>query len=128
MILAVNDAGGHRSLTSQKDSPMRSVFLAAILLPAAASVAHSQQAQPLTSTTEFTAQSQQSLVAHPTPAPSLRPVDAPIGITRAQARPNAVGSNQLTSGATAAVDNNTRNTLAIVGAVVIVLALVAFLL
>lgn len=111
---------------------MRPVFLAAILLPAAASVAHSQQARPQqehlpTPTTEFTAQARQTLVARPTPAPSLRPVDAPIGITRAQARPNAVGSNHLTSG-TATVDNNTRNTLAIVGAVVIVLALVAFLL
>ena len=124
MILALNDAGGHRSFTSQKDSLMRSVFFAAILLPAAASVAHSQQAQP----TSLTVHAQQTLVAHPTPAPSLRPVDAPIGITRAQARPNAVGSNQLANGTTPAVDNNTRNTLAIVGAVVIVLALVAFLL
>lgn len=68
------------------------------------------------------------MVAQPPLAPSLRPVDAPIGITRAQARPNAVGSNNLTSGTAAAVDSNTRNTLAIVGVIVIVLALVAFLL
>ena len=107
---------------------MRSVFFAAVLLPAAATVAQSQQAKPITSAAEVTAYSQQSVVAHPTPAVSLRPVDAPIGITRAQARSNAFESNKLTSAAAVPVDNNTRNTLAIVGAVVIVIALLAFLL
>jgi hypothetical protein len=103
---------------------MRSVFLAAVLLPAAASVAQSQQAHPLNVANKVTAYSQESAVANPTAVSSPRVVDAPIGITRAQ----ALGSNTATSGSTATVDNNTRNTLAIVGAVVIVLALLAFLL
>ena len=111
-----------------KDSPMRSVFFAALLLPAAATVAQSQQAKPLISATEVTAYSQQSVVAHPTPAVSLRPVDAPIGITHAQALSKSPASNVMANSATAPVDNNTRNTLAIVGAVVIIIALLAFLL
>jgi hypothetical protein len=105
---------------------MRSIVIAVTLVSATASVAHAQQAQSLRPTIGLTAQSQQVPVTSPTPSTSPRIVDAPIGITRAQAR--AVESNKLTKTTGAAVDSNTRNTLAIVGAVVIVLALIAFLL
>jgi hypothetical protein len=106
---------------------MRSIVMAVALIPAAATVAHSQQAQTGVQTHELAAQSQPALVADSAAAPNVR-LDAPIGITRAQARMHDVESNQLTKTTAPTVDSNTRNTLAIVGAVVIVLALIAFLL
>lgn len=108
---------------------MRSFLLAVTLLPATASVALSQQSQSVVPTTQFAAQSPQALVAGSSPAPNLRPVDAPIGMTRAQAGVDAVQSNKAASASAAAdVDPGTRNMLAIVGAVVVVIALLAFLL
>jgi len=104
---------------------MRSIVFAAALLPAVASVAKSQQLQPATPATSVTAQ--QVAVAPSVVAPNVRLVDAPLGITPAQARTSASQSNALTKGA-AAVDSNMKNMLAIVGAVVIVIALLAFLL
>jgi hypothetical protein len=104
---------------------MRSIVIAVALVSAAASVAQAQQSQSLRPAAEVTAQAHQVSVADPTLSPKVRVVDAPIGITAAQAR---ASSNQPSTTSAAAVDSNTRNTLAIVGAVVIVLALIAFLL
>ena len=104
---------------------MRSIVIAVALVSAAASAAQAQHSQSLRPAAELTAQPHQASVGDPTISPKVRIVDAPIGITAAQARAN---SNQLSTTSAAAVDNNTRNTLAIVGAVVIVLALIAFLL
>ena len=108
---------------------MRTIVLAASLTLAAASAAQSQQVQSLqnanspTSTGDFVPKE----VASSVQAPSLRPVDAPIGMTRAQAGVDAK-SNALAEPSAAAVDPDTRNMLAIVGAVVIIIALVAFIL
>ncbi|MBA3657500.1 MAG: hypothetical protein H0W69_09145 [Gemmatimonadaceae bacterium] len=107
---------------------MRSFLFAVTLLPATASVALSQQSQSLVPTSQLTAQSPSAYVAG-SPASNLRPVDAPIGMTRAQAGVDAVKANNAASAsAAAAVDPGTRNMLAIVGAVVVIIALVAFLL
>ncbi len=107
---------------------MRSILLAVAFMPAAASVAQSQQAKPLAPKDAFAAQSQQVVVGPTAAAPRLGPVDAPAGITRARAGVDAAQSNQLTKSSAATVDPGTRNVLAIVGAVVIVLALIAFVL
>lgn len=108
---------------------MRSVVLAVGFTLAAASVAQSQQAQSLqqaqspASTRNFVPQ--QAVVAASAQAPDLRPVDAPIGMTRSQAGVDAVNPNQMAEPGAAAVDPSTRNTLAIIGAIVVVIALVA---
>jgi hypothetical protein len=102
---------------------MRSIVFAVGMTLAGASVAHAQQSQSLAST-DFVPQ--QVVVATPAPAAALRTADAPIGMTRAQAGVDANANAAAAPGA-ALVDNSTRNTLAIVGAVVIVIALLAFL-
>ncbi len=107
---------------------MRSFLFAVTLLPAAASVALSQQSQSLVPTSQLTAQATPAYVAG-SPAPNLRPVDAPIGMTRAQAGVDAVKANNAAGASVAAAaDPGTRNMLAIIGAIVVVVALVAFLL
>lgn len=111
---------------------MRSMVFAVGFTLAAASVAQSQQTQSLQSARspasirDFVPQ--QVAVAGSAQAPDLRPVDAPIGMTRAQAGVTTVESNQMAEPSAAAVDPNTRNTLAIIGAIVVVLALLAFVL
>ncbi len=104
---------------------MRSMVFAFGLTLAAASVAHAQQTQSLASTGDFVPQ--QVVVATEPKAADLRPVDAPIGMTRSQAGVSTVKANAAASSA-ASVDPDTRNVLAIVGAVVVVIALLAFLL
>ena len=103
---------------------MRSMVIAVGMTVAGASAAHAQQAQSLTST-DFVPQ--QVVVATPAPSTDLKPVDAPIGMTRAQSGVDAVKANAAAAPGAAMVDNSTRNTLAIVGAVVIVIALLSFL-
>ncbi len=105
---------------------MRTIVLAAGLTLAGASAAQGQQAQSLASTSDFVPQ--QVVVATPAPATDLRPVDAPIGMTREKAAVNAAQSNALAAASAADMDPGTRNVLAIIGAVVVVVALVAFLL
>lgn len=100
---------------------MRSIVFAVGMTLASASVAHAQQSQSMAST-DFVPQ--QVVVA--TPAPAVLTADAPIGMTRAQAGVDA-NANAVAAPGAALVDNSTRNTLAIVGAVVIVIALIAFL-
>lgn len=108
---------------------MRSFLFAVTLLPAAASVGLSQQSQSVVPTSQLTAQSPPAFVAGSSPAPNLRLVDAPIGMTRSQAGVDAVELNKAASASAApAVDSSTRNMLAIVGAIVVVIALVALLL
>jgi hypothetical protein len=107
---------------------MRSIVFAAALITSATSVAQAQQAQPLAPKNAATAQSQPAYVAGSVVARNVAIVDAPIGITRSQARAHAVQSNQVTTTGAASMDPNTKNTLAIVGAVVIIIALVALLL
>lgn len=103
---------------------MRAMVFAVSFTLAGASVAQSQQAQSLASTRDFVPQ----VVAASAQAPDLRPVDAPIGMTRSQAGVNAVESNRMAEPSAAAVDPSTRNTLAIIGAIVIVVALLALVL
>ena len=103
---------------------MRSMVIAVGMTLAGASAAQAQQTKSLASTTDFVPQ--QVVVATPAPATDLRPVDAPIGMTRAQAGIDAAQPNAAPGAAL--VDNSTRNTLAIIGAVVVVIALLAFLL
>jgi hypothetical protein len=91
---------------------------------AGASIAHAQQTQALAST-DFVPQ--QVVVATPAPAANLKPADAPVGMTRAQSGLDAAKSNAVAAPGAGFVDNSTRNTLAIIGAVVVVIALVAFL-
>lgn len=105
---------------------MRSMVFAVGMTLAGASAAQAQQTQSLASPGDFVPQ--QVVVATPAPAPSLRPVDAPIGMTRAQAGIDAANSNAVAAPAAAVTDSGTRNTLAIIGAIVVVIALIAFLL
>lgn len=110
---------------------MRSIVLVASLTLASATVAQAQQAQSLQNANSPSATGdfvpKEVAVVSSAQAPSLRLVDAPIGMTRAQAGVNA-SSNAMTAASAASVDPGTRNMLAIIGAVVVVVALLAFLL
>lgn len=104
---------------------MRSIVFAIGFTLAGASVAQSQAQSPAL-TRDFVPQ---EVVAAAPKAPDLRPVDAPIGMTRSQAGVSTVKANSAAEpSAAAAVDPSTRNTLAIIGAIVVVIALLSLVL
>jgi cobalamin biosynthesis Mg chelatase CobN len=106
---------------------MRSIVVVFVLMFAAASVTQAQQAHVQASTSDIAVQSQQAAVAVPTHARDLRPVDAPIGFTRSNAGAEAIERNRAAEERTAFQDPSARNVLAIIGAVVIVVAVIALL-
>jgi hypothetical protein len=96
---------------------MRATPFVFVLLLAAAPAARAQQAVPATPQSELRSS-------------DLRPVAVPVGITRVMApvsSAEAIESRRSSAESTAAIDPTARNVLAIIGAVVIVIALFALL-
>lgn len=104
---------------------MRSMVFAVSLTLAGASVSQAQEVQSLQPRDMVP---QQVVVAAPAKKPDVKAADAPIGMTRSKAGVDAVKSNAVAEPSAVDMDPGTRNILAIVGLVVIVIALVSFVL
>jgi hypothetical protein len=105
---------------------MRSIVLVLALTLAAASAAQAQQTQAAPAE-DPVAQTEQLAASTATPAPNLRPVDAPVGFARSDAALETVEFNRAAEERAAFQDPSARNVLAIVGAVVIIVALIVLL-
>lgn len=106
---------------------MRSIVFAVALMVAAVPVAQAQQAQLMAPTSDITTQSQQALVPVAAQAPDLRPVDAPIGFARSNAATETIESNRVAEERAAFRDPSARSILAIIGAIVVIVAVIALL-
>ena len=105
---------------------MRSiVFVLALMLAAVPAV---QAQQSLAAPPDHpAAQTQQLAASASAPAPNLRPVDAPVGFARSDAAVETVESNRAAEERAAFQDPSARNVLAIIGAIVVVVALIVLL-
>lgn len=104
---------------------MRSLVFSLALVLATASVAQSQQALSPIPVSEPMAQSQQAIAPVAAPAADARTAEAPVGLTRSDAVLKPVQSERHANAA--AMDPTARNMFAIVGVVVVIIALVALL-
>lgn len=104
---------------------MRSIVFVLALMLAAVPAVQAQQSQAAPA--DPAVETQQLAVSVAAPAPNLRPVDAPVGFTRSNAALETVESNSAVEKSAALQDTSARNVLAIIGAIVIVVALIAFL-
>jgi Flp pilus assembly protein TadB len=105
---------------------MRSnVFVLALMLVAVPTV-QAQQSRAAAAD-HPAAETEQLTASVAAPALNLRPVDAPVGFTRSNAALETVESNRAAETSTALQDPSARNILAIIGAIVIVIALIALL-
>jgi hypothetical protein len=105
---------------------MRSLVFSLALVLATASVAQSQQALSSSPVSEPTAQAQQAVVPVAAPTADVR-ADAPVGLTRSDAVLKPVRADRPARANAAAMDPTARNMFAIVGVVVVIIALVALL-
>lgn len=105
---------------------MRSIAFALALMLAAVPAVQAQQTQALPADHPV-AQTEQLVASGSAPAPNLRPVDAPVGFARSDAALETVEFNRAAEERAALQDPSARNILAIVGAVVIVVALIVLL-
>ena len=105
---------------------MRSIGFALALMLAAVPAVQAQQAQALPAD-QSVAQTQQLSASVSTPAPDFRPVDAPVGIARPDAASETIDFRRAAEERTAFQDPSARNVLAIIGAVVVIVALIVLL-
>ena len=104
---------------------MRSIAFALALMLAAVPATQAQQAQAAPA--DPVAQIQLLPTSASAPSPDLRPVDAPVGFARSDAAVETVKSNLAAGESAAFQDPSARNILAIIGAVVVVVALIVLL-
>jgi len=105
---------------------MRSIAFALALMLAAVPAVQAQQTQAAPADHPV-AQTQQLAASASAPAPNLRPVDAPVGFARSDAAVETVESNRAAEARAAFQDPSARNVLAIIGAIVVVVALIVLL-
>lgn len=105
---------------------MRSIVFALALTLAAVPVLQAQQTQAAPADHPVV-QTQQLAASASAPTLNLRPVDAPVGFARSDAAVETVESNRAAEERAAFQDPSARNILAIIGAVVVVVALIVLL-